>query len=224
MSKPALADLIKQTTPKRKKKASAASPPAKTVELRSSTLVETFVTEYIRCGFKAGPAYKQARGSDRMNPTTASASACRLLGRDDVQAELQRQLKPIVVDRKLNQQWVLEQWAAMANANIVDYMEFDAAGKFLGFKIDPAKLTVEQQQNIQGARVDPKTGKLVHLQLVSRPDTVDKVARANKMYRETEAEEAVADFVKEITDRMQRASKMLPRPRTFDGETGEEIE
>lgn len=243
MPKPALADLIKKTKSKRKKKAPAtpsarvkppSPPPPQTLpgsapalpdkrsELRREIFVRRFVTEYLRHHMEAAPAYQAARAPVVVKPSSAAANAYRLLQCDDVKAELQRQLAPIIEELKLDQEWVKRQWAAMAEANIFDYVTVNARGGATEYRLDRSKLTLPQQQNVQGLRFD-KNGTVTHIQLVSRADTVMQIARANKMYSEIDNEDLSA-LAKEITDRMQRASKMLPhQPRTFDGKTGEEI-
>lgn len=234
MPKPSLTSLIEQQSKPRRAKAKKTaavptvvpppppeSPPAiDTQELRRALFVRRFVTEYLKNGMNGALAYRTVRPGEVSNSSSAQR-ACELLECEDVHKELARQLKGIFTNADLDEDWVYRQWRSMAHSNIFDYVQVDpVTGKVLRFKLNPDELTLEQQLNIRRLRVDPETRLIVDIQLIDRKSAVDSVAKARKLFREVDSE-ALGDLAKEITERMQIASKKV---RTFDHDTGEEVE
>lgn len=200
--------------------------PTRQSEVRRDIFARKFITAWIANEFDGVAAYMETRLSqESIKPASAAVKTWELFQLPVVREEMRRQLAPIIKQMGLNENWVLDQWRAMAEADIFDYVKVGQDGKVTEFNLNPENLTKAQRQNIQTLKWD-KDGKLTHIGLVSRTEVVANVARANKMFRDLLKEEDVTDAVKAIVEQMQRASKMLPPPpgRLFDAATGKEIE
>lgn len=233
-TKPSLSGLMQQQKTARRKSKPKAPPPETAVAvaeppplatpanaeqtraLGRKLMVRRFVTAYIKHDMDGAKAYREINPNAAQNSSWSRASE--LIQQDDVRAELARQLQGLFRHADMDEDWVFRQWRAMAFSDIFDYMDIDADGK-VTWKLDPEKLTQEQRLNIRGIKVDPKTGKVVELRLVDRQGAVESVAQARKLYSVLQ-DTGLKDLVKEITERMQAASKHV---RTFDHDTGEEI-
>lgn len=184
-------------------------------EQRREIFVRKFVTRLLANEFNASQAYRDVRG----DKAGARVMGHRELQQPDVRAELHRQLGELLERLDLDEQWVYRQWKSMAESNIFDYVEIDENGMPTKWKLDPENLTWEQQLNIREIKFSPKTGHVTGIKLAGREDTVANVARARKMFIETQ--DKTNDLERFVTELMQRASK---RYRTFDHDTGEEID
>lgn len=239
MPKPSLAELIAAQaagTPKSRRRRSAPPPvdaakgeavkqaPAladkRPAELARALFVRRFVSAYLKHNMNAAQALRSVRKD--VTKRSSRELAHRLLESDDARAELLRQLRGLSTHADLDEEWVYAQWRAMADANIFDYIDsIDPKTGIVTLKLDKDRLTLEQQLAIRRLKFDVK-GRVADLELVDRSRAVDSVARARQMFRELE-DESDEGITKLITERMQKASKLLPPPRTFDGTTGKEI-
>lgn len=228
MTKPSLKSLMEQQKKPRNKKRGellvAPTPPAPlpppadidAQKIRRPLLVRRFVTELLKNGWDGAAAYREANGKDVKG---CAVRACELLKCEDVRTELHRQLQGIITNADLDEDYVYRQYRAMANSNIFDYFVFNKDGSIKELNLDPEKLTLEQQLNVREMKWSPITGKLVSFKLVDRKGSVDSIAKARKMFMGLD-DAGLHDIAKEITERMQKASKQV---RTFDNATGEEI-
>lgn len=186
-------------------------------ELVRELLVRRFVTAYLREHLNAAAALRSVRPD--VKKRYSKQLAYELLQCDDVRAELFRQLKGISDNADLDEDWVYRRWRAMANSNILDYVTIDPATGAVTFNLDKHQLTLEQQLNIRRLKLDPKTSRIVDLELIDCKSVVDSIAKARRLFRELD-DETTESLAREITERMQSASKRIPR--TFDHDLAEE--
>ena len=195
----------------------APEPPA---ELARAVMIRQFVASYLRHNLNASAALREVR--PEVSSRSVRVRSHELLQQDDVRAELYRQLGGIIETLELDEDWVRRQWKSMAESDICDYIEVNKDTKAVRFVVDPEVLTKEQRLNIRRIKVDSLTSKIVELTLANREHAVELVAKAKKMFIELE-QAGLQDMAQEIVERMQRASKQMPR--IFDNSgSGEEAE
>jgi hypothetical protein len=183
-------------------------------------MVRTFVRAFLAIGTdtfrNAAASYRAVYPNANLN--TSRQEGWRLMDDEDTKEEMERQLRAIDKAADLDDQWVYDRWRAIANANIFDYMDIDANGVADFSKLDPRRLTPEQQLCIEEVQLD-KQGRVVKFKLASKNQAVANVARARQMI-DGKRDLAAVDLAKTITERMNRAAARVGR--VFDNDTGRE--
>lgn len=188
-------------------------------QLARALLVRRFVTELIRLNFRAAPAFRAVRGD--VSKKSSRQLASQLLQAQDVRDELHRQLSSIAKDADLDESWVKQYYRAIAEVSALDVVKIDKSGNVVEFTLD--QLTQLQRRCVRGLRFSAQTGKVIGFDLPSLKETIDSVAKLNKLFSTLEDEVAGKQFADEITRRMQHASRRVP-PALLDHSDEDEIE
>jgi hypothetical protein len=165
-----------------------------------------------------GPTFMNATAAYlEINPNVTQGSAWTLgsnmLKEPRVIEAIEAQLKAIDKAADLDEQWVYDRWRAIANANIFDYITVQTDGTVDFKNFDPAHLTLDQQLAIREVKIDPKTGRVCAFKLASVDQAVLNVARARGVI-DSKREAGSADRASKITERMNRAAKLLEHRMT----------
>lgn len=194
-------------------------PKARTTAAQLEALrIRQFITALLKPENKYNAAAAYRSISPNCTPGSARTMAIKMLAREDVLDELDRQLKTITAAADLNEEWVYRQWRAIANADVFDLLNINEEGVCKGFIHHPDDWSKEQRLTVRRITFHPD-GRLRELQLVDREKAVELVARARRMFMYDEAGNAITDMANLITQRMQAAAKRTGR--TFDAQTGE---
>jgi len=197
MSQPRLRELIAQQKgqqvvksapqPKALEKAKTAKAVAKAK--KDDQRRRRFALLWLRNDCNAAAAYREM--SPKVTAKTAAVEGCKILNHPDTQRYVSALTKQLHDDQKLEADFIIGKWIQHANANVMDYLDYDEETKSLKLK-NLSQLPVGMQQNLRKLKIkrtvvvgdegeEAAINEDVQFELVDPQKAVDSMARAAHM-------------------------------------------
>lgn len=116
------------------------------------------------------------------SPFTCEVAASIILNRPKVIAEIRKQTNEVFKEKSIDQDWVIQRAAELAESNMLDYLQIDDQdGKVT---VDLRRATRSMGAAIQELSYDP-SGRL-KIRLVDKKASVELLARIKKMFNDSD--------------------------------------
>lgn len=182
-----------------------------------------FAHEYLTNGFNGTTAYKAVYG-DQLSDKVAASGAWRLLRNAEVQAILAEMAADACKRSKLDEDFVLRHWKAMADANLFDYLTITRDGQVVLKPADELeKLPPLIQQNVKRLKSHSSVRELkdepkivnqeLSIELVDRLAALEGIAKWLGMFVNRDADGG-EDLAQAIRDAEERAIRRCATPAT----------